>query len=95
MPIPSYGAAPLSKTFALVRMIQVVAMVCIVGLAANFVSEIVSSYMEPPKEFVGTLSIVSVICYDDPRNRADMNCRLALQPFMSLLAWPSIGLKQI
>lgn len=60
MPLPSYGAAPLSKTFALVRVLQVIAMIAIVGMTANFISQIVSSNIEPPKEFVGTLSIVSL-----------------------------------
>ncbi|KAF2491953.1 hypothetical protein BU16DRAFT_467746 [Lophium mytilinum] len=60
MPVPSYGAAPLSKTFLLVRILQVVAMISIVGMTANFVSLIVSSGIEPPKEFVGTLSVTCI-----------------------------------
>lgn len=58
MPIPSYGAAPLSKTFVLVRAMQVISMVAIVGMTANFVSEIIQSGVEPPKEIVGTLCVV-------------------------------------
>ncbi|KAF2815972.1 uncharacterized protein BDZ99DRAFT_484743 [Mytilinidion resinicola] len=60
MPIPSYGAAPLSKTFLLVRVLQVISMIIIVGITANFVSLIVSSGIEPPKEFVGTLSVTCI-----------------------------------
>jgi len=58
MPIPDYGAAPLAKTFMLVRGLSLLAMVCIVGLTANFVSEIISTNVDPPKEIVGTLTIV-------------------------------------
>lgn len=59
MPIPTYGAAPLAKTFVLVRGLSLVAIVLVVGLTANFVSEIVSTNVDPPKEIVGTLTIVS------------------------------------
>jgi hypothetical protein len=58
MPVPSYGAAPLSTTFLGVRILQVISMIVIVGMTANFVSEIVSTYTEAPKEIVGTLSVV-------------------------------------
>jgi hypothetical protein len=60
MPIPSYGAAPLSKMFCVVRIMQVISMIIIIGITSNFVSMIVSTGIEPPKEFVGTLSVVSV-----------------------------------
>jgi len=60
MPIPTYGAAPLSQTFLLVRIMQVISMITIVGMTANFVSEIVSTGIEPPKEFVGTLSVACI-----------------------------------
>ena len=66
MPMPSYGAAPLSKTFVLVRMMQVISMIAIVGMTANFVSEIVASGVEPPKEIVGTLSVVRTPTPLDP-----------------------------
>jgi hypothetical protein len=59
MPIPDYGAAPLAKTFMLVRGLSLIAMVCVVGLTANFVSEIVSTNVEAPREIIGTLTIVS------------------------------------
>ncbi|KAF2168586.1 hypothetical protein M409DRAFT_65499 [Zasmidium cellare ATCC 36951] len=57
MPLPDYGAAPLAKTFLLVRGLSLIAMIAIVGVTANFVSQIVSSNIEPPKEIVGTLVI--------------------------------------
>lgn len=60
MPVPSYGALPLSETFLCIRGLSLVAMVGIVGLTANFVAAINSVGIEPPKEIVGTLSIVCV-----------------------------------
>ncbi|EME46174.1 hypothetical protein DOTSEDRAFT_51725 [Dothistroma septosporum NZE10] len=57
MPIPSYGAAPLAKTFVLVRGLSLICMIAILGMTANFVSEIVASNVEPPREVVGTLTI--------------------------------------
>ncbi|PPJ51403.1 hypothetical protein CBER1_08554 [Cercospora berteroae] len=57
MLVPEYGAAPLAKTFVLVRGLSLISMVAIVGMTANFVSQIVSSNVEPPKEIVGTLVI--------------------------------------
>lgn len=59
MPIPDYGALPLAKTFLVVRGLSLIAMVGIVGMTANFVSEIVSTNVSPPQEIIGTLSIVS------------------------------------
>ncbi|KAI4726567.1 hypothetical protein E4T49_05604 [Aureobasidium sp. EXF-10728] len=60
MPIPSYGALPLSETFLCIRGLSLVAMVGIVGLTANFVAAINSVGIEPPKEIVGTLSITCI-----------------------------------
>ena len=61
MPVPSYGAAPISKLFLLVRMMQVLSMIIIIGITANFIGNIVSTGVEPPKEFVGTISVVCLI----------------------------------
>lgn len=58
MPVPSYGALPLSETFLCIRGLSLVAMVGIVGLTANFVAAINSVGIEPPRDIVGTLSIV-------------------------------------
>ncbi|CAI6334693.1 unnamed protein product [Periconia digitata] len=60
MPVPSYGAAPISKLFLLVRMLQVLSMVIIIGITANFIGNIVSTGVEPPKEFVGTISVTCI-----------------------------------
>lgn len=59
MTVPSYGALPLAKFFLLVRGLTIVAMAGIVGMTANFVSEIVAMDLEPPREVVGALSVVS------------------------------------
>lgn len=58
MPLPTYGALPLSKAFLLTRILQGIAMITIVGIASNFVAQIVQSGITAPKEVVGTLSIV-------------------------------------
>ena len=58
MPVPSYGAMPLSKMFLLVRVLQALSMIIVIGITSNFVQMIVTTGVEPPKEFVGTLSVV-------------------------------------
>jgi hypothetical protein len=60
MPIPSYGAAPLSATFLGVRVMQVISMIVILGLTSNFVNEMVMANFAPSREIVGTLSIASI-----------------------------------
>ena len=61
MYIPSYGAMPLSKMFLLVRILQTLTMIIVIGITSNFVNMIVISGVEPPKEFVGTLCVVCII----------------------------------
>ena len=58
MAIPSYGAAPLSATFLIVRVLQFISMIVILGLTGNFVNEMVMENHNPSREIVGTLSIV-------------------------------------
>ncbi|KAH7121109.1 hypothetical protein B0J11DRAFT_56983 [Dendryphion nanum] len=60
MQIPEYGAAPLSKLFCLVRVLQVISMLVVISVTSNFVSLIVSTGVEPPQEIVGTLSITCI-----------------------------------
>lgn len=79
MPLPDYGAAPLAKTFMLARGLSLTAMICIVGLTANFVSEIVSSNVDPPREIVGTLTIVS------PKTTQWQGARMTLTRLIDLL----------
>jgi len=61
MPIPAYGAAPLSATFLAVRVLQVVSMIVILGLTSNFVNEMVMANFAPSKEIVGTLSVTAIV----------------------------------
>ena len=53
---PDYGA--LGATFKIVRILQAVCMIAVIGMTANFVSEIVSSNQTAPQVLVGTLSVV-------------------------------------
>jgi hypothetical protein len=58
MSIPSYGAAPLSTTFLMVRVMQVVSLIVILGLTGNFINEMVMANLVPSREIVGTISVV-------------------------------------
>ena len=53
---PDYGA--LGATFKIVRLLQVISLLGCIGMAANFISEIVSQNDSPSEELVGTLSVV-------------------------------------
>jgi hypothetical protein len=59
MQIPSYGAAPISATFLIARALQLVFLVIIIGMSANFVNGMVMANHDPSKEIVGALVIVS------------------------------------
>ena len=63
---PGYGA--LGATFKITRILQAVCMIAIIGMTANFVSEIVSSNKTAPQVLVGTLSVVCI------PNDARMHC---------------------
>ena len=54
---PNYGA--LGATFKIVRILQAISMIAIIGMTANFISEMVSSNQTPPDVLIGTLSVVS------------------------------------
>ena len=96
MPVPTYGAAPISNTFLLVRVLQIISMIIVIGIASNFVSLIVNSGVEAPQEFVGTLSVVSNPCENNglSNNRVDLHrnpLRRHLDRFLlvSGQSWPS------
>ena len=55
---PNYGA--LGLTFKACRALQAICMVVIIGLTANFISQIVSSNQTPPQELIGTISVVCI-----------------------------------
>ncbi len=56
---PDAGA--LGSTFRIVRILQMVSLIAVIGMAANFVAEMVSSNNAPSNVLVGTLSIVSIV----------------------------------
>ena len=58
MPMPNHGA--LGATFTVVRGMQAVSLIAIIGMTANFISEMVSANNTPPNVLVGTLSVVSI-----------------------------------
>jgi len=55
---PMYGA--LGATFRIVRMLQAVSLLAIIGMTANFIAQMVSSNTSQPNVLVGTLSVVSL-----------------------------------
>lgn len=57
MPTANYGA--LGATFKITRALQVVSMVAIIGMTANFISQMVGADATPPSVLIGTLSVVS------------------------------------
>jgi hypothetical protein len=58
MPIPTYGAAPLSTTFLGVRVTQVISLIIMLGLAGNAINQMAMQNFDPSREIVGTISIV-------------------------------------
>lgn len=60
MPIPTYEAAPLAKTFLVSRALQLICFFGIIGITASFISDIVSTNHVVPIEIVGTIVVVSL-----------------------------------
>ena len=56
---PDYGA--LGATFKITRVLQVVSLLGCIGMAANFIAEMVNQNDIPSKELVGTLSVVCAL----------------------------------
>lgn len=46
--------------FLLVRVLQAICMIIVIGITSNFVQMIVTTGVEPPQEFVGTLSVACI-----------------------------------
>jgi hypothetical protein len=55
---PNYGA--IGATFKIVRILQGASLIAIIGMTANFISEIVSANQSPPKVLIGTLSVTCI-----------------------------------
>ena len=53
---PDHGA--LGATFKITRVLQAVSMIAVIGMTANFISEMVSANASPPKVLIGTLAVV-------------------------------------
>lgn len=49
----------LGATFKIVRILQAVSLIAIIGMAANFISQMVQNNNAPSDVLVGTLSVVS------------------------------------
>lgn len=58
MPGPNYGA--LGMTFTVVRGMQAVSLITIIGMVSNFIAEMVSANTVPPNVLIGTLSVVVI-----------------------------------
>lgn len=57
MPVPNLGV--LGMTYTVMRGMQIVSLISIIGMTANFISEMVNADTVPPKILIATLSIVS------------------------------------
>lgn len=57
----NFGA--LGATYTVVRGMQAISMISIIGMTANFISEMVSAKQSPPSVLIGTLSVVSLSTY--------------------------------
>lgn len=55
---PDYGV--LGATFKICRMLQAISLLACIGMAANFVSEMITQNDTPSTELVGTLSVASL-----------------------------------
>lgn len=49
----------LGATFQIARLFQGCSLIAIIGMTANFISEIVSSNGSPPSILIGTITVVS------------------------------------
>jgi hypothetical protein len=53
---PNFGA--LGATFTVVRAMQAISLITIIGMTSNFISEMVTADQSPPRVLIGTLSVV-------------------------------------
>jgi len=94
MPLPSYGAHPLSVTFLTVRIAQLTSIVVILGLTGNFINEMVMQNYQPSTEVIGTIAIASIVALyvlvTIPFYMSHANMGLYIMAgldFMMLIAW--------
>ena len=50
----------LGGSFKIARILQVISLIAIIGMAANFISQMVSNNNAPSDVLVGTLSVVGI-----------------------------------
>ena len=77
---PDYGA--LGATFKIVRLLQVISLLGCTGMAANFISEMVSQDNSPSEELVGTLSVVGISLHFDHAKANVCNVDLHRHPLL-------------
>jgi hypothetical protein len=56
MPVQRSGA--LETTFAVSRGVQIISLIAIIGMSANFIAEMVNTNQSPPHVLIGTLTVV-------------------------------------
>lgn len=59
--MPSQKNGALGATFTVTRILQVVCLTGIIGMTANFISEMISADKTPPRVLVGTLTVVCLL----------------------------------
>lgn len=59
MPGPKFGA--LGMTFTVVRAMQAISLIAIIGMTSNFIQEMVAANQVPHQVLVGTLSVVCTL----------------------------------
>jgi hypothetical protein len=52
----NFGA--LGATFTVVRAMEAICLISVIGMTANFISEMVTAKQSPPNVIIGTLSVV-------------------------------------
>lgn len=77
----------LGATFTVVRAMQAISLITIIGLSANFIAEMVAADQSPFKVLIGTLSVVSSLPTLFPPN-TDPNPDLHRSPLLRNNLYP-------
>jgi len=57
---PQQDFGPLGATFTVVRVLEAVSLITIIGMTANFIAEMVTASQSPPQVLIGTLSVAVI-----------------------------------
>ena len=57
---PQQDFGPLGATFTVVRAMEAVSLITIIGMTANFIAEMVAANQSPPQVLIGTLSVAVI-----------------------------------